>query len=121
MTKRLQKIQAQRYRRAHRVRARFTGTPERPRLHVSITNQHVSAQVIDDENHKTLVSVSTVGKKLDAKVKTKTEKAAWVGSEIAKAAKAKKIKTVVFDRGSKLYHGRVKALADAAREAGMEL
>ncbi len=120
MSNRLQNIQTRSGRRAHRVRARFSGTPERPRLHVSVTNQHVSAQVIDDTNHVTLIAVSTVGKKLDAKVKTMTDKAAWVGSEIAKKAGTKKIKTVVFDRGSKLYHGRVKALADAAREAGME-
>ncbi len=120
MSRRLHKVTEQRARRSHRVRARFTGTPERPRLHVNITNQHVSAQVIDDTEHKTLVAVSTVGKKLDANVKTMTDKAAWVGTEVAKQAKAKKVEKVVFDRGSRLYHGRVKALADAARAAGME-
>lgn len=118
MTNRLAKARVQAGRRQHRVRARFTGTEERPRLHVSVTNKHVSAQVINDETGKTLVAVSTVGKKMDGK--TMTEKASWVGTEVAKKAKAKKISKVVYDRGAKLYHGRVKALAEAAREAGME-
>jgi large subunit ribosomal protein L18 len=79
---------------------------------------HVSAQVIDDVSHKTLASATTVGQK---SVKgTMTEKATWVGTQIANAAKAKKVKAVVFDRGAKQYHGRVKALADAARAAGLE-
>lgn len=104
--------------RAHRVRARAVGTAERPRLSVTITNLHVSAQIIDDSASKTLVSASTVGKKT---VKgSMTEKATWVGEEIAKAAKTKKITKVVFDRGAKQYHGRVKALADAARAGGLE-
>lgn len=101
-----------------RVRARINGTAERPRLSVHISNQHVMAQLIDDSASQTLAYVSTVGKK---SVKgNRSEQAAWVGSEIAKQAKAKKIKSVVFDRGSKLYHGRVKALADAARNEGLE-
>ena len=118
MTKRLQKIQERRKRREHRVRAILRGTTERPRMNVSISNKHVAVQVIDDSEHKTLVAVSTVGKKMDAK--NMTEKATWAGTEIAKAAKAKKISKVIYDRGPKLYHGRVKALADAAREAGLE-
>ena len=119
MTKRLNTTKNQRERRAIRVRSRFTGTQERPRMSVSITNKHVSAQLIDDENHKTMAAASTVGRKMEKK--TMTEKAQWVGSEIAGAAKTAKVQKVVLDRGSKLYHGRVKALADAAREAGLEL
>jgi large subunit ribosomal protein L18 len=104
--------------RAHRTRAKAKGTTERPRLSVNITNLHVSAQVIDDETHKTLAAATTVGQK-SAKG-TMTEKAVWVGTQIAAAAKAKKVTKVVFDRGAKQYHGRVKALADAARAAGLE-
>lgn len=104
--------------RAHRVRTTTRGTTDRPRLSVDITNMHVSAQVIDDENSKTICSATTVGQK--AATGTMTEKAIWIGEQIAKAAKAKKITKVVFDRGSKRYHGRVKALADAARAAGLE-
>lgn len=105
-------------RRKHRIRARVSGTAERPRLSVFISNHHVSAQLIDDTNHKTIAHVSTVGSK-EAKG-TMTKKAEWVGSEIAKKAKTSKIKTVVFDRGGKQYHGRIKALADAARGGGLE-
>lgn len=104
--------------RAHRTRTRVQGTTERPRLSVHVTNLHISAQIIDDSAHTTLVSASTVGQK-EAKG-TMTEKASWVGVQIAKAAKSKKITTVVFDRGAKQYHGRVKALADAAREGGLQ-
>lgn len=105
-------------RRKHRVRATVTGTTERPRMSVHVSNKHVSAQIIDDTTHKTLVAVSTVGQK--AATGTMTERAAWVGTEIAKKAKAAKIKAIVFDRNGRLYHGRVKALADAARAAGLE-
>jgi large subunit ribosomal protein L18 len=104
--------------RAHRTRARVQGTTERPRLSVHVTNLHVSAQIINDETSATLAAASTVGQK--AVKGTMTEKAVWVGEQIAAAAKAKKIKTVVFDRGAKQYHGRVKALADAARANGLE-
>lgn len=104
--------------RKKRIRSVVSGTSERPRLTVSISNIHISAQLIDDTEHKTIAYVTTIGKK--AATGTKTEKAAWVGEEIAKAAKAKKIKQVVFDRNGKLYHGRVAALADAARKAGLE-
>lgn len=103
--------------RAHRVRATVFGTSERPRLSVHISNLHISAQVINDETHQTLAAVSTVGSKATG---TMTEKAAWAGAEIAKKAKTAKVKKVVFDRAGKLYHGRVKALADAAREEGLE-
>ncbi len=101
-----------------RVRAVVSGSAKRPRLSVSISNTHISAQLIDDTSHKTIGQVSTVGQKT---VKgTMTDKAVWVGTEIANQAKTAKIKTVVFDRGGKLYHGRVAALADAARKAGLE-
>ncbi len=104
--------------RRHRVRATISGTHDRPRLSVHVSNAHITAQIIDDEAKTTLAYVSTVGMK--AAVGTMTERAAWVGAEIAKKAKAKKLSKVVFDRGSKLYHGRVKALADAARNGGLE-
>jgi large subunit ribosomal protein L18 len=104
--------------RIRRVRSHILGRADRPRLSVNITNIHVSAQLIDDANHRTLAQVTTIGQK---SVKGNlTEKSAWVGEEIAKKAKAAKINTVVFDRGSKLYHGRVAALAEAARKAGLE-
>ena len=115
---RLSTVKTQRERRSYRVRSRMSGTAERPRLHVRVTNQHVSAQLIDDEKHVTIAAASTVGRKDVAP--TMTEKATVIGQEIAKAAKAKKVNKVVFDRGSKLYHGRVAALASAAREAGLE-
>lgn len=104
--------------RAGRVRSTVSGTAVRPRLSVHVSNLHVSAQIINDESHTTLAAVSTVGKK--AATGTMTEKAAWVGTEIATKAKAVKVKQVVFDRQGKLYHGRVKALAEAARNAGLE-
>lgn len=101
-----------------RVRSVVSGTAQRPRLCVSISNSNISAQLIDDTAHKTIGQVSTVGQKT---VKgTMTDKAVWVGTEIANQAKTAKIKSVVFDRGGKLYHGRVAALADAARKAGLE-
>ncbi len=104
--------------RKNRVRSVVSGTAERPRLSVFISNTHVSAQIIDDTTHATLVAVSTVGNK---KVTgTLTEKATWVGTEIAKKAVAKKIKQVSFDRSGRKYHGRVKALAEAARQNGLE-
>lgn len=104
--------------RAHRVRATVSGTAERPRLSVRISNLHVSAQIINDEAHTTLAAVSTVGQK--TVTGTMTDKAVWVGVEIAKKAKTAKVTKVVFDRGGKLYHGRIKALAEAAREKGLE-
>lgn len=116
---RLETVKQNKYRRQNRVRTTISGTKERPRLSVFISNRHIVAQIIDDTKGKTLVSVSTVGNKL-AKG-TMTEKATQVGEEVAKQAKTAKIKKVVFDRGSKLYHGRVAAVADAARKAGLEL
>lgn len=105
-------------RRKNRIRKLINGTSERPRLSVFVSNKHISAQLIDDTKHHTIASVTTVGQK--AATGTMTEKAAWVGTEIAKKAKAAKVTSVVFDRNGKLYHGRVKALADAARAGGLE-
>jgi len=104
--------------RAKRVRAKVSGTAERPRLSIHVSNQHVIAQLIDDTAQRTIAYASTVGAKTTTG--TMTERAAWVGTEIAKKAKAAKVSSVVFDRSSRLYHGRVQALADAARKAGME-
>ena len=103
--------------RANRTRAKIHGTAERPRLTVHFSNLHITAQVIDDDKKVTLAYATTVGTKMTG---TKTEKAAKIGEEIAKKAKAKKVKKVVFDRGSKLYAGRMSALADAARKEGLE-
>jgi large subunit ribosomal protein L18 len=103
--------------RKNRIRSTVSGTSERPRLSVHVSNLHVSAQIIDDTAHKTLAAVTTVGSKQTGSL---TDKAAWIGGEIAKKAKTAKIKTVVFDRNGKIYHGRVKALADAARKEGLE-
>ncbi len=103
-------------RRAHRVRATLSSNSTRPRLSITISNRHVSAQIIDDASHKTLVASTSIGKKNFSNM---TEMAIVVGKDIAKKSKAKKITEVTLDRGSKLYHGRIKALADAAREEGL--
>ena len=106
----------------NRLRNRFSGTSEIPRLAVFRSNNHMYAKIIDDTVGQTLVAAST----LDADVKGEVEKtnnvdaAAYVGKAIAKKALDKGIKTVVFDRGGFIYQGKVKALADAAREAGLE-
>ncbi len=105
-------------RRKNRVRATVSGTTERPRLSVYVSNKHISAQIIDDTKHQTVAYMSTVGQ--EAAAGTMTERAAWIGTEIAKKAKTAKIRQVVFDRGGRLYHGRIKALADAARAGGLE-
>lgn len=104
--------------RKQRIRSVVSGTSERPRLSVYVSNTHVTAQLIDDSTGKTVGYVSTVGQK--SSIGSMSQKAEWAGAEIAKQAKAAKVKTVVFDRGGKLYHGRVAALADAARKAGLE-
>lgn len=103
-------------RRTHRVRARLSGTRERPRLTVHISNMHVTAQIIDDSTGKTLSYATSVGK-ADGNM---SSKASLVGEEIAKKAKKAKVAKVVFDRGPKQYHGRIKVLADAARAGGLE-
>ncbi|HVP42718.1 MAG TPA: 50S ribosomal protein L18 [Terriglobales bacterium] len=101
-----------------RIRAKLSGTAERPRLNVYRSLNHIYAQVIDDMGGKTIVSAST----REAKIKTGGNLAAAkeVGKQIAQKAKAKGVEKVVFDRGGYLYHGRIKALADAAREAGLK-
>jgi len=104
-------------RRSSRVRNTIKGTSNRPRLSVHVSNLHITAQIIDDGNDKTLAYATTVGQKLSGSL---TERAAWVGESIAKKASKAKIKAVVFDRGSRKYHGRIKALADAARAGGLE-
>lgn len=112
------KTKHQRQRRIWRVRAHVKGTSERPRMRINISNRHVSAQIIDDSKHQTLVASTSVGMK---SVKGNlTDKAKWVGEDIAKKAKSKKISKIVLDRGHRLYHGRIKALADVARENGLD-
>lgn len=103
-----------------RVRKNISGTESRPRLNVYRSNKNIYAQLIDDENGATLVSANTNEKDLNLGAKGNIEAAEQVGKLIAERAIEKGYKTVVFDRGGYLYHGRVKALADAAREAGLE-
>ncbi len=105
-----------------KLRNRFSGTAERPRLAVYRSNMHIYAQIIDDDAQKTLVSASTVQKDIKAELEktNDTAAAAYVGKVIAQRAIEAGIKEVVFDRGGYVYHGKVKALADAAREAGLE-
>ncbi len=102
-----------------RIRSRVAGTPERPRLAVFRSVNHIYAQVIDDQQGHTLVSAASVEKDLAGKGGN-VEGAKTIGKAVAQRAKDKGITKVVFDRGGYLYHGRVKALADAAREAGLE-
>lgn len=107
-----------RKRRKRRIRAKISGTKERPRLCVFRSNKHIYAQIIDDEAKKVLTGASDLELKEKPKG-TKTEIAYMVGQLIAQKAKKKKIKKVVFDRGGYKYHGRVKALAEAARKEGL--
>lgn len=102
-----------------RVRAKVAGTTQRPRLNVYRSNKHIYAQIIDDMQGVTLVSASTMETGFEGAT-SNTEAAAKVGETIAKKAADKNIKAVVFDRGGYLYHGRVQALAEAARENGLE-
>ena len=115
----LNKIQS-RTRRHLRVRNKISGTPERPRLAVYRSEKNIYAQVIDDVNGATLVSASTKDKDFSAKAGSNKEAAKLIGGTIAKKALDKGIKQVVFDRGGYIYHGRIKELADGAREAGLE-
>ncbi len=110
---------AERIRRHKRVRAKVSGTTECPRLAVFKSNKNLVAQIIDDTKGETLVYVSTLDKAIKTK-KSNVEAAKEVGSLVAKKAIEKNIKTVVFDRGGYIYHGVVKELAEAAREAGLE-
>ena len=100
-----------------RSRNKIKGTPERPRLAVFRSTQHIYAQIIDDTVGKTLVAASTLEVKVDG---TKTDAAKAVGAAVAKKALENGIETVVFDRGGNLYHGRIQALAEGAREAGLD-
>ena len=111
-----------RLRRHRRVRKRVVGTPERPRLNVFRSLRHVYAHVIDDSQGHTLVSASTIDPEVAALLQglTKTEQARVVGKVLAERALSRGVKKVIFDRGGYKYHGRVKALADAAREGGLE-
>ena len=103
-----------------RVRAKVTGTSNIPRLNVFRSNSNIFAQIIDDEKKVTLVSASSIDKELKLENGSNVEAATKVGELLAKRAKEANIKEVVFDRGGYLYHGRVKALAEAARENGLE-
>ena len=105
-----------------RVRKSVVGTSERPRLAVRRSLAHMVAQIIDDENNKSLVQLTTASKDFQSKFAelTKTEQSRKLGLLIAEIAKAKGINTVVFDRGGFIYHGRIQALAEGAREGGLE-
>jgi large subunit ribosomal protein L18 len=115
-----QRIHRLRTRRHERVRAKVYGTAERPRLAVFRSNRHIVAQVINDDLGQTIAAASTVEADLRTGATGNVDAAKSVGALVATRAKAKGVSTVVFDRGSSKYHGRVAALADAAREAGLE-
>lgn len=104
-------------RRAARTHTKVIGTAERPRLSVHVSNRQVSAQLIDDDNAQTLAQANSAQHKTKG---TLSEQAAWVGAEIAKQAARRKIKRVIFDRGKRKYHGRLKSLAEQARAGGLE-
>ncbi len=122
MASRMNPRQQARLKRKKRIRKKISGSPERPRLSVFRSTKHIYAQLIDDDNGVTLVAISTLRPDVrqQEKVKGKIEEAKRVGKMIADEAKAKGITEVVFDRNGFLYHGRVRALATAAREAGLE-
>ncbi len=109
---------AQRLKRHKRIRAKISGTPERPRLNVFRSETNIYAQVIDDVNGVTLVSASSLDKEFSGRGSNK-EGAKKVGQMVAARAREKGIETVVFDRGGYLYHGRIKELAEGAREGGL--
>ena len=112
--------QEARSRRHYRVRKKVEGTPERPRLAVFRSNKHIAAQVIDDLNRRTLAAASTQEKDQRGGATGNKDAATSIGRLVAERAKAAGVTQVVFDRGGFLYHGRVAAVADAAREAGLE-
>ena len=120
--KRISKRVFGRIRRKRRIRLKIKGTPEQPRLSVFRSARHIYAQIVDDVSRVTLVSASSLDKELAGKIKTGGNKdgSKHVGALLAKKAKDAGIKKVVFDRGGYLYHGRVQALAEAAREGGLE-
>jgi large subunit ribosomal protein L18 len=111
---------AARRKRHDRIRLRLEGTESRPRLAVFRSNTHIYAQVIDDASGRTLAAASTAEKELRGSSHTKTEEAAVVGKLVAERAKSAGVERVVFDRAGFRYHGRIKSLADAAREAGLD-
>ena len=111
---------AARQKRHERIRLTLAGSAERPRLAVFRSNSHIYAQVIDDASGRTLAAASTVEKELRGSKQTKTEEAAVVGRLVAERAKSAGVEHVVFDRAGFRYHGRIKSLADAAREAGLD-
>jgi large subunit ribosomal protein L18 len=111
---------AARQKRHERIRLQMAGSAERPRLAVFRSNSHIYAQVIDDATGRTLATASTVEKELRGSKSTKTEEASVVGRLVAERAKSAGVEQVVFDRAGFRYHGRIKSLADAAREAGLE-
>lgn len=112
----------ERKKRHMRTRQKLTGTPERPRLNVYRSLEHIYAQVIDDTVGNTIVSASTLDKEIKEKVNNTSDKEAakLVGELVAKRAQEKGISQVIFDRGGHIYHGRIKELADGAREAGLK-
>jgi large subunit ribosomal protein L18 len=120
MSKRTDHKQVLRGRRHHRVRKNVSGTSERPRLAVYRSNKHIVAQVIDDGSGRTLAAASTLEKDARGGATGNRQAATAVGRKVAERAKAAGVTKVVFDRGGFLYHGRVAAVADAAREAGLE-
>lgn len=122
MGSKLNPRQEARLKRRKRIRKKISGSPERPRLSVFRSSKHIYAQVIDDINGVTMIAVSTLNPEIreQEKVKGKMEDAKRVGKMIADKAKAQGITRVVFDRNGFMYHGRVRALATAAREAGLE-
>ena len=115
------KLETRDRRKAH-IRKKVNGTTERPRLSIFRSSKHMYAQVVDDSTHQTLVAVSTLDEKILPELKglKKTERAKKIGAAIAERCKAKGVEKVVFDRNGFIYHGRVMALADAAREAGLK-
>ncbi len=118
----VKKVQARARRRKH-IRKKILGTSEKPRMVVFRSNKHIYAQLVDDNQNTTIMCASTNSKEISAEIKkasSKVEKAKIVGKFLAGLAKDKKIQTIVFDRAGYLYHGRVKALADGAREGGLQ-
>lgn len=111
---------AARRKRHERIRLHLAGTDVRPRLAVFRSLNHIYAQIIDDASGRTLAAASTVDKEIKGSTSTKSEEAAVVGRLVAERAKAAGVERVVFDRAGFRYHGRIKSLADAAREAGLE-
>lgn len=112
-----------RLRRKRRIRKKVEGTAERPRMTVFRSNRHIYVQIVDDIDGRTLVSASTVEKEVAAELgeKDKSEQAEFIGKKVAERALAEGIKQVVFDRNGYIYHGRVAAVAQGAREAGLNL